>query len=160
MTTGSKKYFWLFVAILIFSLDRITKTLVLHYLAIEEPLPVLPLLNLFLTFNTGAAFSFLNQAGGWQGSLFVVIAVAVSFFLIIWQFKIKASQLWLKIALALIQGGTLGNLYDRIAYHKVIDFIDFYFNQWHYPVFNLADSAICIGAIMLIIDSVGKEKNC
>jgi signal peptidase II len=149
-----KKYQWIIVTILVFSLDRVSKWLVLHYLISEKPLAVLPFLNLYLTFNTGAAFSFLHHAGGWQEWLFVIVAVGVSFFLIIWQFKIQVDNLWLKIALAFVQGGAFGNLYDRVAYHKVVDFIDFYFKKWHYPVFNLADTAICIGAIMLIIDSV------
>jgi len=148
----SKKYLWIFITILVFALDRITKSLALDYLPLGEPISILPMFNLFFTFNTGAAFSFLNQAGGWQEWLFGAIAVGVSISIIIWQLKITIEHLWLKIALALIIGGTLGNLYDRITYHKVIDFLDFYFRQWHYPVFNIADSAICIGAIMLIID--------
>lgn len=146
------------IAVLVYVLDRITKALVLNYLQVEQPLNVLPMLNLFLTFNPGAAFSFLNKAGGWQEWLFVGTAIGVSIFIIGWQFKITIEHLWLKIALALILGGTLGNLYDRIIYHEVVDFLDFYFRQWHYPVFNIADSAICIGAIMLVIDVMGKEK--
>ena len=130
----------------------------LNHLTLEEPVNIFPILNLFLTFNTGAAFSFLNEAGGWQEWLFIGIAVAASIFLTIWLIKISKETL-LKISLALILGGTLGNLYDRIVYHKVIDFIDFYYEKWHYPVFNLADSAICIGAILLLIDLFRKPKS-
>lgn len=155
--TLSKRHLWIFIAILVFVLDRITKMLSLYYLQLEQPLNLLPILNLFLTFNSGAAFSFLNKAGGWQAWLFSGIAVGVSIFLIIWQTQLTVKYLWLKIALALILGGTLGNLYDRIVYHGVVDFLDFYFQQWHYPVFNIADSAICIGAIMLMID-IGRKK--
>jgi len=155
----SKKYLWVLIAILIFTIDRITKYLVLNYLVLEEPVNVLPILNLLFTFNTGAAFGFLDQANGWQEWLFGIIAIGVSIFLIIWQFKISVEYLWLKIASALVLGGTLGNLCDRIVYHKVIDFLDFYFKQWHYPVFNIADSAICIGATMLIIDILRQERN-
>ena len=154
----TKKYYWIFIAILIFILDRITKTLVLQYLPFRLPVDVFPGFNLFFTFNTGSAFGFLNTAGGWQGWLFSGIAIAVSIFLIIWQFKIDTKHAWLKIALALILGGTLGNLCDRISYHYVIDFLDFYFREWHYATFNLADSAICVGAGMLIIQTFHKEK--
>ena len=153
-----KKHIWIFITILVFALDRVTKILVMNYLPLEEPINILPMFNLFLTFNTGAAFSFLEQADGWQEWLFKAIAVGVSVSLIIWQFKITTKHLWLKTALALIIGGTLGNLYDRVIFHKVIDFLDFYFRQWHYPVFNIADSAICVGAIMLIIDIMRKER--
>lgn len=154
-----KKHLWLLIASLVFILDRVTKYLVISYLTLEEPINILPIFNLRFTFNTGAAFNFLDQASGWQEWLFGIIAIGVSIFLIIWQLKIPVKYLWLKIATALVLGGTLGNLYDRIIYHKVIDFLDFYFKQWHYPVFNIADSAICIGATMLIIDILRQEKN-
>lgn len=154
----TKKYYWIFIAILVFALDRITKMLVLQYLQFNEPVNILPFFNLFFNFNTGAAFGFLNQAGGWQEWLFIGIAIAVSISLVIWQFRIHTEHTWLKITLALILGGTLGNLYDRITYHYVIDFLDFYYKQWHYATFNLADSAICIGAIMLVVDTFRKDK--
>lgn len=153
-----RRYIWILIAALIFAIDRVTKTMILNHLTLEEPINLLPILNLFFTFNTGAAFSFLNWASGWQEWLFIAIAASVSIFLIIWQIKINHKQSLLKIALALILGGTLGNLYDRIIYHKVIDFIDFYYEKWHYPIFNIADSAICIGAIFLLIDLIRKEK--
>ncbi len=156
--TFVKKHLWVLLVILVFTLDRVTKYLVLNYLVLEEPVPILPILNLLFKFNLGAAFSFLDQAGGWQEWLFGSVAVGVSIFLIIWQLKIPVKYLWLKTANALVLGGTLGNLYDRAVYHKVIDFIDFYFRHWHYPVFNIADSAICIGAAMLIIAMLREEK--
>ncbi len=147
-----KKYLWVFVAILVFVLDRLTKQLVLNYLSSGDIIHALPILDLIFSLNPGAAFGFLNQAGGWQEWLFGTIAMGVSIFLIAWQFKISVKYLWLKIANALVLGGTLGNLYDRIVYQQVIDFLDFYVSNWHYPTFNIADSAICIGATMLIID--------
>lgn len=149
----TKKHYWIFIAITIFALDRITKILVMQYLPFRLPVNILPMFNLFFTFNTGSAFGFLNNASGWQGGLFSCIAIIVSLFLVIWQFKISPKHVWLKIALALILGGTLGNLYDRIVYNHVIDFLDFYFKEWHYATFNLADAAICIGAGMLILNS-------
>jgi signal peptidase II len=154
----TKKYYWIFIAILIFVLDRITKMLVLQYLPFRLPVDIFPGFNLFFTLNTGSAFGFLNTASGWQRWLFSGIAIAVSIFLIIWQFKINTKHAWLKIALALILGGTLGNLCDRISYHYVIDFLDFYFREWHYATFNLADSAICVGAGMLIIQTFHKDR--
>jgi signal peptidase II len=153
-----KKHYWIFIAVLIFALDRASKIIVLQNLLFEESINILPIFNLFFTFNAGAAFGFLNKAGGWQEWLFSGIAIAVSLFLMVWLFRIKTKDTWLKIALALVLGGTLGNLYDRIAYHHVIDFLDFFFKQWHYPTFNLADSAICIGAVMLITDIFIKKK--
>jgi signal peptidase II len=151
-------YYWIFISVFVFVLDRLSKILALEHLQFEDPINVLPILNLLFASNAGAAFGFLNQADGWQEWLFGGIAVSVSVFLIVWQFKIDTMHHRLKIALALILGGTLGNLYDRITYHYVIDFLDFYFKQWHYPTFNLADSAICIGAAMLMIDLCIKKK--
>jgi len=153
-----RRYHWILIAVLVFALDRISKVLAFQHLQIEEPVGIFPMFNLFLTFNTGAAFGFLHEAGGWQEWLFIGVASVVSIFLIIWVFQIKTNHLWLKVALALVLGGTLGNLYDRVVYSHVIDFLDFYYNQWHYPAFNLADSAICIGAIMLIIDIFMQKK--
>lgn len=147
----SKKYLWILITVLVFALDRITKYMVLHYLSQGATIHVLPVLNLIFALNPGAAFSFLYKAGGWQEWLFIAIAIGVSVFLVVWQFKISIKYGWLKIANALILAGTLGNLYDRFVYHSVIDFIDFYFKNWHYPTFNIADSAICLGAIILVI---------
>ena len=153
-----KKYLWVLVAILVFILDRITKHLVLNYLSSGESIHALPILDLIFTLNPGAAFGFLNKADGWQEWLFGAVAIGVSIFLVAWQFKISVKHLWLKIANALILGGTLGNLYDRVIYHSVIDFLVFYFKNWHYPAFNIADSAICIGATMLIIDILKQKE--
>ncbi len=159
MTKLLKNNWWLLIVILVLAVDQVTKYLALNTLILEEPVKILPFLNWYFIFNTGAAFSFLNQAGGWQEWLFVSIAIGVSVFIILWQIKVKEHYGWLRIALALVLGGTLGNLHDRVFYHMVIDFIDFHFNHWHYPTFNFADIAISIGAIMLIIDILKKEKS-
>jgi signal peptidase II len=156
--TTIKKLHWILIALLVFAIDRISKIFVLTHLSLETPVEIFPFFNLFLTYNTGAAFSFLNKAGGWQKWLFSIIAVGISIYIVVWQFKIDIKNFWLKTSLSLILGGTLGNLYDRIVYHHVIDFLDFHYLDWHYPVFNLADSAICTGAIMLIIDIVRNRK--
>lgn len=154
-----KKYYWIFIAILIFTLDRITKIWVMQHLQFHESVEILPIFNLFFTFNTGAAFGFLHQASGWQSWLFSSIAMAVSLFLVVWLFRIHIESIWLKTALSLILGGTLSNLYDRMVYRYVIDFLDFHFRNWHYATFNLADAAICIGAAMLILNNLRKDYN-
>jgi signal peptidase II len=154
----AKKHYWIVIAIIAFILDRVTKTMVLNNLQFHEPVNVLPILNLFFTFNAGSAFGFLNSAGGWQEWLFIGIATIVSVSLVIWQNRIDTTHIWLKIALALILGGTLGNLYDRIFFHHVIDFLDFYFKQWHFATFNMADTAICTGALMLAVNTFHKHQ--
>lgn len=151
-------YFWVCIAIFIFALDRISKILVMHSLPFLRPLNIFPGFNLLFTYNKGAAFSFLNYASGWQEWLFGAIAVIVSIVVITWLIRHKQAHIWTKIAAALILGGTLGNLFDRVFYHYVIDFLDFYFLQWHFPVFNIADSAVCIGAIMLMIEIIRKDR--
>jgi len=125
---------------------------VLNHLTFKQAITITPFFNLVLEHNPGAAFSFLAQEGGWQGWLLGIIAVIVSVFLIIWLYKLPAKNKLLAIGLALIIGGALGNVMDRILHGYVIDFLDFHLNNWHWPAFNLADSAITIGAIILVID--------
>ena len=148
--TTSIKWLWLSLVLII--LDQITKFLAVHYLIFNQPVALLPFLNLTLERNPGAAFSFLAQEGNWQGWLFGITAILVCIFIVRWLYKTPAGKVWLPIALSLIIGGAIGNVADRIMHGYVIDFLDFYINNWHWPIFNLADSAICIGAAMLIID--------
>jgi len=145
---------WLWLSVLVIVLDQLTKLWASTGLDYAEPVPVLPLINLTLLHNTGAAFSFLDQAGGWQRWLFTLIAVAVSAVLLLWLRQLKPGQRWMAVALALVLGGALGNLIDRLYLGHVIDFVDVYYGQWHFPAFNLADSAISVGVVMLIIDSL------
>ena len=153
-----KKYYWFFIALAIFALDNVTKTLILTYLPLHSPINIFPSLNLLLSFNTGSAFGFLHEASGWQKWIFTIVATLVSLFIVIWQLKFNTKHNTLLVtALALVLGGTLGNLYDRIFYHEVIDFIDFYIKNWHYATFNIADMAICIGAGLLIVDTFKKD---
>lgn len=148
-------WFWLWITGLILLLDQATKLYADAYLELAQPVAILPFLNLTLLYNTGAAFSFMADAGGWQRWLFSGIAVLVSVFILTWMARLKRSQFWLGCALALILSGAIGNnLIDRLIYGHVIDFIDVYYQQWHWPVFNVADSAITVGAIMLLIDAV------
>ena len=126
----------------------------------HEPVTVIPGFNLTLMHNYGAAFSFLGDAGGWQRWFFICLTLAVSAFIVIWLYGLKARQRWMACALAMILGGSAGNLWDRVTLGYVIDYIDIslsflpwrLFNPW--PAFNIADSAIFIGAAMLIIDAI------
>ena len=145
---------WLWLALVVIVVDQLSKQLVVNMLMLHETLPLLPSLNLLRAENTGAAFSFLSSASGWQRWFFIVLAVSVSGFLIIWLKRLTTGQRLQAAALALILGGALGNLCDRVVHGYVIDFIDVYYQVWHFPVFNIADSAITVGAILLILDAM------
>jgi len=152
VTSGLK---WLWLSVLVIVLDQFTKSLASQYLQLHVPVPLMPGLNLTLVHNTGAAFSFLSQAGGWQRWFFVVLALTVSVVLIFWMARLPQHYKgWVPASLALIIGGALGNVWDRALLGYVIDFIDVYYQVWHWPAFNIADSAITLGAIMLIIDTI------
>jgi len=146
---GNLRWLWLSFAIII--LDQWVKLLAIKHLSLHSSYAVMPFLNFTLIFNTGTAFSFLSFASGWQIWLFIGLAVIVCSSILIWMGRIPRQAHWLAISLALIFGGALGNLIDRLYYGYVIDFIDVYVKNWHYPTFNLADSAICVGVIILII---------
>lgn len=143
---------WLWVSALVVVLDRLTKVAASAVLELHRPVAVFPGLNLTLTYNTGAAFSLLSDAGGWQRWFFVVLALAASAVILFWLRMLPARNRWLGGALALVLGGALGNLWDRLAHGYVIDFIDAYYRDWHWPAFNLADAAISVGAILLVLD--------
>lgn len=149
---------WLWVTLVVLVLDRVTKYFALHYLPPYAEVPIIKYFNLTLAYNKGAAFSFLGSASGWQSWLFGSIALAVSIGLLIWLGKLSSRQRWLCISLALVMGGALGNLSDRLLYGYVIDFLDFYAGNLHWPAFNIADSAICVGAVMLLLDAVFSRK--
>lgn len=149
---------WLWLVVVVVVLDQVTKLLASHYLQLHQPLALIPGLNLTLTHNTGAAFSFLSDAGGWQRWLFIALAVVLSLIILTWLLHLPREKKWLACALALVLGGALGNLWDRIHLSYVVDFIDVYYGSWHWPAFNVADSSICIGAAMLIIDTIWLER--
>ncbi|PXF30164.1 signal peptidase [Pokkaliibacter plantistimulans] len=146
---------WLWLMVLVVVLDLVTKAWVSESLTYAQPVYVLPVFDLTLLHNTGAAFSFLAAAGGWQRWLFAAIAVVVSVVILLWMMKLSSKQYWHAVALALILGGALGNLHDRILLGYVVDFLSFHYNGWFFPAFNLADSAITLGALMLIPDMLG-----
>ncbi len=149
-----KQLKWMWLAVLVLALDYITKQMAEHFLNFAQPVYVLPVFDLTLLYNKGAAFSFLAAESGWQRWLFALIAIGVSVVLLGWLLRLKTSERWLSVALTLIIGGALGNLHDRLLYGHVIDFLHVHWDQHYFPAFNIADSAITIGAIMLAIDSL------
>ncbi len=144
---------WLWLTLLIVILDQASKQAASQLLLFNQAWPVFPGFNLTLVHNPGAAFSFLRDAGGWQRYFFIILTTGVSIALLIWLTRLPANRAWLPCALALIMGGAIGNLWDRLQYGYVVDFIEVYYDKWSWPVFNIADSAITAGAIMLIIDA-------
>jgi signal peptidase II len=144
---------WLGIAAIVILLDQITKITIIQMFKYGESHPVTSFFNLVLVYNKGAAFSFLANQGGWQRYFFTGIGVFAAL-LIIYLLKKHAGQKLFCWALALILGGAIGNVIDRIMYGHVIDFLDFHVNSWHWPAFNVADSAIFVGAALFVIDEL------
>jgi len=145
---------WLVIAAAVLILDQATKVAADRWLGYHEPVAVIPFLNLTLSYNTGAAFSFLSDAGGWQRWFFIALALVVSAAVALWLSRLGPAERWTGLALSLVLGGALGNVLDRVIHGHVIDFIDFYVGDWHWPTFNIADSAISIGVAILSIDGL------
>lgn len=143
---------WYLLALVLIALDQWTKITATEQLIYAQPVQVTSFFNFTLLHNTGAAFSFLSDAGGWQRWFFGAIAAVVSVVLTVWIAKLGSAKRWEACALALVLSGALGNLYDRMAYGYVVDFISLHYNGHAWPAFNIADSAICIGAAMLLWD--------
>lgn len=143
---------WYGVALAIVVLDQLTKLWASNVLEYGQPLVFTSFFNFTLLHNTGAAFSFLSDAGGWQRWFFGVIAIVVSGVLLVWIARLGADKRWEAAALALILGGALGNLYDRLVLGYVVDFIVVHYRQYMWPAFNIADAGITLGAAMLIWD--------
>lgn len=150
---------WLWVALLVLVLDQLTKLWVIDSMNLYQSIQIMPSFNLTYVRNYGAAFSFLSDGGGWQRWFFTAIAIGVSGLILYWLSQTKADKVLLPSAFCLILGGALGNLYDRLAYGYVVDFLDVYYGSWHWPAFNVADSAICVGAALLIFDSFAGKEN-
>ena len=144
---------WLWLSLVVVILDQVSKQLVESSLMVFEILPVIPFLNLTLAYNEGAAFSFLADQGGWQRWLFVLLAIGVTTVLIVWLGRLKTDDRLVAVALGLIIGGASGNLIDRLLFGHVIDFVDIYYRDWHWPAFNLADSSIFLGVSLMLIDA-------
>lgn len=142
----------LWIAVIVFIADQLTKFAAADYLAQREEVRLASFFSLRLVHNTGAAFGFLSSASGWQNILFIVIA-SLACIVILWLiWRMDKKDMLLAIGLILILGGAAGNLADRLIHGYVIDFIDFYYRTWHWPAFNIADSAISIGAVLLVLD--------
>jgi len=151
MSAAGPWWRWLWLSAAVVAADQATKALVLARFTPGEELPVTGFFSLVLAFNSGAAFSMLASASGWQRWFFVGVAVAASVFLV-WMLR-RGGERMLCIALALILGGAIGNLWDRLEIGRVVDFLLFHYHEWAWPAFNVADSAITVGAALLIIDS-------
>jgi signal peptidase II len=154
---------WLWLSAFIIVLDQLTKKIAEAELLLHQPVAVFPSFNFTLMYNRGAAFSFLSEAGGWQRIFFVILSTAVSIFLFFWLKQIsrddekKHNQI-LQVAIAFILGGAIGNLIDRALTGEVVDFIQVYYSTYYFPAFNIADSAITLGAGLLILDMLVESK--
>lgn len=149
---------WLWLAVVVVILDQLTKYIASTSLILYKPVAIMPMFNWTLMHNTGAAFSFLHDAGGWQRWFFAIIAVVVSVVIVLWIKRLQQHEKWQAAALALILGGAIGNVIDRIWLGYVVDFIDVYYKTSHWPAFNIADSAISIGVAMIIIESIREYR--
>jgi signal peptidase II len=145
---------WLLVPALVVALDQWTKGLASAQLEYGRPVAILPVLNFTLQYNTGAAFSFLSDQSGWQRWFFSAVAAIVSVVLLVWLSRLRREQWLLALSLALILGGALGNLYDRLLLGYVVDFISVHYAGSYFPAFNVADSAISVGAALMILDTI------
>ncbi|OLU14396.1 MULTISPECIES: signal peptidase II [unclassified Pseudomonas] len=160
MSARFGKLGWVWLSVVVFVIDQITKFWFDNNLQMYERITVIPqVLDWTLAYNTGAAFSFLAGASGWQRWLFTLIAVVVSVILVVWMKRLKADETWLAVGLALVLGGALGNLVDRVIFGHVVDFILVHWqSSWYFPAFNIADSAITVGAVLLALDMFKSKK--
>jgi len=161
-TVSGRFIMWMVVALAVVVADQITKWAIIEWLPLYDRVPINSFINLTHQKNTGAAFSFLANAGGWQRWFFVVLATGVSVVIAVWIWRIrKQGQVVLSGGLALVLGGAVGNLIDRARFGHVTDFIQVWFGEWAFPSFNVADAAISVGAALLIIDALffsGRDK--
>ena len=149
---------WLALALLLLIADQLSKTLVLGYYQLGDSTVLTPFFNLVRVHNYGAAFSFLASAGGWQRWFFTALGLGAALF-IVWMLRAHAGQKLFSFALACILGGAVGNVIDRLMHGYVVDFLDFHWGSWHFPAFNLADSAITVGAVALILDELLRVRH-
>jgi len=146
---------WLWLSLLAVIMDQASKLAIAGTMQLYESIEIIPFFKLTYVHNTGAAFSFLSEAGGWQRWFFAVLALVISVAIAVWLTRLKEHETLLAVALALILGGAVGNLIDRLAYGYVIDFLDVYYGTWHWPAFNIADSAITVGVMLMLAESFG-----
>lgn len=149
---------WLWLSVLVVVLDQGTKWLAETNLEAYRPLPMLPFFNLTLMYNEGAAFSFLADAGGWQRWFFSAFGLIMSAILFIWLLRLRPGERRLAAAIALILGGAVGNLIDRLMTGRVVDFLDLHVGRWHWPAFNIADIAITLGVVLMLVASLREAR--
>lgn len=154
---------WLWLSVITVVLDQLTKYVAEAELILHKPVAIFPSFNFTLMYNKGAAFSFLSDAGGWQRILFVSLSTVISIFLFFWLRQIGRDEKQqdnkiLPLAICLILGGAVGNLIDRALTGEVVDFIQVYYSSYYFPAFNIADSAISVGAALLILDMIMESK--
>jgi signal peptidase II len=149
---------WLWLSVAVVLLDQATKFLASRFLEVYERVEVLPVLDFTLLHNTGAAFSLLADAAGWQRGFFITLGIGVSLALTVWIWRQPRGERLLPIALSLIVGGAVGNVIDRIAHGYVVDFIHAHWGAAYFPAFNIADSAITIGAALLLLDAFREHR--
>lgn len=149
---------WLLISLLIIITDQFTKALIRHHIPLGHGIEITSFFNVVHARNYGAAFSFLDAAGGPQRYLFAAFSLIVTIALVIWLLRLKPSHNWQAFALSLIIGGALGNFWGRISVGHVTDFLDFHWQTAHWPAFNVADSAVCVGAIILILSIVRSKS--
>ncbi|MCH9698505.1 MAG: signal peptidase II [Gammaproteobacteria bacterium] len=143
---------WILIATIVVILDQFSKWLIRAMLDLYEAIPVFPGLQINYVQNLGAAFSFLSSAGGWQRWFFIALSLLASIAIVIWIYRLPTQRKLEALGLSLVLGGAVGNLVDRVWLGYVVDFIDVYYQSWHWPVFNIADSAITVGVMILIVD--------
>ena len=153
MTTATPQLKWLWLSLAVILIDQVTKQIAEAQLSLHEPVNLIPYFDWYLTYNTGAAFSLLADAGGWQRWLFTVIAIVVSVVIVQWIRKLPPEDSLTALSLGLILGGAIGNLIDRILLGHVIDYIQVWLGSYPFPAFNIADAAISVGAALLILSS-------
>jgi signal peptidase II len=157
--SGKASLRWLALSVFIIVADQISKMMVVEYLTLYQRINLLPIFDLVRLHNTGAAFSILADAGGWQNTMFTVLAFVVSAGIILWQWQLPAkNHRVLATGLALVLGGAIGNVIDRVMHGYVVDFILFYYQSWSWPAFNVADTAISCGVILIAIDGLFLER--
>lgn len=149
---------WLWLSVVVLILDQLSKIWIDTTMSLYQSIPVFPGFSITYAHNYGAAFSFLSDAGGWQRWFFAVLAGSISIGLVIWMKQLKHNETLSAISLSLILGGAIGNLIDRVIYGYVIDFFDVYYQTYHWPVFNIADSAITVGVVFMLYESFTQNE--
>lgn len=150
---------WLWISVVVIGLDQYTKYMAESYLQEHNPVIVFPFFNWFLTYNPGAAWSILRDAGPWKHYFFVIVTILIAAILLWWMYKLKREERLEAIGFSLILGGAFGNLIDRLRIEKVVDFIQFHYDNWYFPAFNLADSAISVGVFLLVLKLIVQIKS-